>query len=236
MSLRKLTFYVAVLVAAAGCSALPGLRVLTGEEAAPSDIAQVVEESDLVMADKTGSTDPSLMAAANRIEAATGTVDMIEIRKDEANDTFVMNMLFSPPSDANGQTQEGLISYYTALQRALELSWQGTLVESEGTGILAVTFIYPIQVATLTGTEPNFIGHMDLNAQIERSDAIAYLSGSRTLSDFLDLIANGTLSFQQAEQFTPYEGQPNHPLFMLQPTAAQETSTEGESSSTNSGQ
>jgi hypothetical protein len=230
MSLRKLAVLI-VLVAATGCSALPGLQVLTGEEPAPSDIAQVVEESDLVMADKTGSTDPSLMAAANRIEAATGTVDMIEIRKDESNDAFVMNMLFSPPADANSESQAGLVSLYTALQRALELSWQGTLAESEGVGLLHISFIAPQAVPTLTSEEASFIGFIIFNADIERSDAIAYLSGSRTLQDFLDLIAEGTLSFGSPEQTELYAGQPNHPLFMLQPTAA-ETTAEGQSSAT----
>ena len=218
MSLRnrlpKWLFFIVIGIVAAGCSSMPGLRVLTGEEAPPSDAVEVVEQSDLVMADKTGSTDPSLMAAANRIEAATRNVDMIEIRKDEANDAFVMNMLFAIPQEANGNTQEGLIAFYSSIQRALEVSWQGTMAESQGSGLLNIQLIAPQAVPTIDNNGTSFIGVVMFVAQIERSDAIAYLSGQRTLSDFVDLIANGKLLFDSPQQ-TIYEGHPNHPLFML---------------------
>ncbi len=219
MSFPKWLFFIVVSIAAAGCSALPGLQVLTGEEVAQAEISEVVEQSDLVMADKTGSTDPSLMAAANRIEAATGTVDMIEIRKDEANDAFVMNMLFAIPQEANGNTQAAAIAFYTAVQRALEVSWQGTMAESQGVGLLNIELIIPQAVPTIDSNGTSFIGWVAFTAQIERSEAIAYLSGSRTLSDFVDLIADGTLLFDSPQQMI-YQGQPNHPLFMLNNEAA----------------
>ena len=202
------------LLFVAGCSAFPGLRVLTGETTGQNTGVQNVEVIDLVMADKTGSTDPSLMAAANRIEAASTNVDIIEIRKNEVDDALVINLLFQAPADANVQTQAGLVSLYTAIQRAIELTWQGTLAESEGAGLLQVNFIAPQDITTLDNG-PSFIGFIMLNSQIERQAAISYLSGSHNLNDFLDLIADGTLLYQQPEATMLYEGQPNHPLFMI---------------------
>ena len=65
--LPKWLFFVVFSIAAAGCSSLPGLQVLTGQEVAQSEISDVVEQSDLVMADKTGSTDPSLIRTLQRL-------------------------------------------------------------------------------------------------------------------------------------------------------------------------
>jgi hypothetical protein len=210
--LRLLTL--AVLFAA-GCSAFPGLRVLTGEDTGTTtNTAQVAPVLDLVMADKTGATDPSLMAAANRIEAASPNLDIIEIRKDDANDALVVNMLFPPPDDASFSTQAGFINYYTAVQRAIELTWQGTLKESEGTGTLRVNFIVPQDITTLDSGR-GFIGIIYVNSEIERTAAINYLSGSRNLNDFLDLIVSGTLVYSNPEGGQLYAGQPNHPLFMI---------------------
>jgi hypothetical protein len=202
------------VVFAAGCSVFPGLRVLTGEETANATSAQIAEMSELVMADKTGATDPSLMAAADRIEAASPFVDIIEIRKDTDNDAFVVNLLFQPPADATEQTQAALISLYTAIQRSIELTWQGTLRESEGTSLLRVNFVAPQGISTLDRGQ-SFIGIITVNSEIERSAAIRYLAGSRTLNDFLDLIANGTLMYENPQGGRLYTGQPNHPLFML---------------------
>jgi hypothetical protein len=212
--MKVFRFFTLALVFAAGCSVFPGLRVLTGEEAANTTNAQVAEMSELVMADKSGSTDPSLMAAADRIEAASPFVDIIEIRKDAANDVFIVNLLFQPPGDAGSQTQAALISLYTAIQRSMELTWQGTLRESEGTSAIQVNFIVPQDIPTLdSGT--SFIGVVTLNSQIERADAIQYLAGPRDLNDFLDLIVDGTLQYESPQGGALYEGQPNHPLFML---------------------
>jgi hypothetical protein len=209
-------FQIAALavVFAAGCSVFPGLRVLTGENPNGSASPQLSEMVELVMADKTGATDPSLMAAADRIEAANPLVDIIEIRKDETEDVFIVNMLFQLPADANGQSQAALISLYTAIQRAMELTWQGTLRESEGTGAIRVSFIVPQGIPTLdSGT--SFIGFVTVNSEIDRSDAIQYLSGPRNLNNFLDLIVNGTLKYENPQGGELYMGSPNHPLFML---------------------
>jgi hypothetical protein len=223
--MKVLRFLALVVLLSAGCSVFPGLRVLNGED--PAEIQsgdQVVAQSDLVMADKSGSTDSSLILAADRIEAASGNVDIIEIRRDEEADVFITNLLFNPPSDANGQTQEGLVSLYTAIQRAMELTWQGTMAESQDIGTLRVTFIAPQAISTLDNGGMSFVGFILLNAQIERAEAIRYLSGPRTLSDFLDLIANGTMSYESPEQTQLYQGQPNHPLFMLSSATAAATS------------
>ncbi|MBZ0303043.1 MAG: hypothetical protein K8J31_25075 [Anaerolineae bacterium] len=227
--MKVIRFLSLALVFAAGCSVFPGLRVLTGEDAANSANAQIAQMSELVMADKSGSTDPSLMAAADRIEAASPFVDIIEIRKDEPTDTFIVNLLFQPPSDAGTQSQAGLLSLYTAIQRAMELTWQGTLRESEGTSALQVNFIVPQDVPTLdSGT--SYIGVITLNSQIERSDAIQYLAGPHNLNDFLDLIVNGTLSYESPQGGTLYEGKPNHPLFMLSNASPSSDSSSSSSS------
>ena len=213
--MKQLQVFALALFLAAGCSVFPGLRVLTGESSGTGDPnAEVAAMVDLVMADKTGATDPSLMAAADRIEAANPLVDIIEIRKDETEDAFVVNMLFQLPADANGNTQAALISLYTAIQRAMELTWQGTLRESEGTDALRISFIVPQGIPTLdSGT--SFIGFVTVNSEIERSDAVAYLSGPRNLNNFLDLIVNGTLQYENPQGGELYMGNPNHPLFML---------------------
>jgi hypothetical protein len=212
--MKVLRLFTLVIVFAAGCSVFPGLRVLTGEEVADTTSARIAEMSELVMADKTGSTDPSLMHAADRIEAASPFVDIIEIRKDEENDVFVVNMLFQPPPDAAEQTQAALISLYTAIQRAMELTWQGTMRESEGTSAIRINFIVPQGIPTLD-SQTSFIGLITLNSQIDRTDAIAYLAGPRNLNDFLDLIVSGTLQYESPQGAVLYDGRPNHPLFML---------------------
>ena len=209
--MKVLRLFSFILLLVAGCSVFPGLRVITGEDTANTTTLQAAAMTDLVMADKTGTTDPSLMAAANRIEAASQNIDIIEIRKDEANDVFVVNMLFAPPNQAGD-----LLSLYTAIQRALELTWQGTLTESEGTSAIRINFIAQQSIATLD-SGPSFIGFVQLNSEIERSDAINYLSAPHDLNDFLGLIVDGTLLYESPEGGAVYNGEPNHPLFMLQP-------------------
>jgi len=215
------------LVLSAGCSALPGLRVLGGED--PAAISgggnSVVALSDLVMADKTDATDPSLMMAADRIEAASGDVDIIEIRKDDLDDMFVVNLLYRPPANADPNTQEGLVLLYDSLRRAVEVTWQATMAESEGYDTLRVSFIQPQSIPTLDNGN-SFVGLITSNAEIARSDAIVYLSTRRDINTFIDLIATGTMSFEAADGEL-YQGSPNHPMFMLptpmnEQTAAQQ--------------
>jgi len=195
-----------------GCSSLPGLRVLTGEDGGEAEANRVVETFDLVMADKTGATDPSLMATADRIEAATGNVDIIEIRPDAEADMFVVNMLYAAPQVP--QTLEGQVMSLDARRRAIELTWQAVLEQSAGTDAIEINLLYPIPVETLD-TGSSYIGQVIVNASIGRDDAAVYLSGSRNLDSFYGLILDGTLSYTSLETFQLYQGQPNHPLFML---------------------
>lgn len=197
-----------------GCSSLPGLRVLTGQDADTTVADRTVESLDLVMADKTGSTDPSLIAAADRIEAASPNVDIIEIRQDVENRVFNINMLFLPPQVEN--TLEGQVALYDAVRRSIELSWQGSMLESEGSDVLHVTMMAPQSITTLDNGA-SFIGIVIADSQIERGAAVSYLAGERSLTTFFDMIAQGTLSYVNPSELILYEGQPNHPMFMLPP-------------------
>lgn len=213
--MKFLKLFTLILVFATGCSVFPGLRVLTGED--PDGTAVTVDNADiadLVMADKTGATNPSLMSAADRIESAVPNADIIEIRKDDLNNTFVVNMLFLLPQDADPNTQAGLIALYEAWQQAVEFTWQGTLAESDGTGQVQIQLLRPAITNTLDrGT--GFVGVVDVNATIDRSDMLRYLAGPRSLTDFYDLIVDGTLAWEFPEVQEVYEGQPNHPMHML---------------------
>jgi hypothetical protein len=200
-----------------GCSSLPGLRVLTGQDGGESQANRVVETLDLVMADKTGATDPSLIATADRIEAAAGTVDIIEIRPNPEQDAFVVTMLYAGPQVP--QTLEGQAIALDARRRAIELTWQAVLEQSVGSDTIQINLLAPIEVSTLN-SGPSFIGQVFVNAVIGRDDAARYLTGPRNLDSFYTLILDGTLSYTSPETFLLYEGQPNHPVFMLNQTSA----------------
>lgn len=197
----------------AGCESLPGLQVLLGNDPQTSNATnQAVAALDLVMADKTGTSDPALFAAADRIEAATGNVDIIEIRKNTEARVLNVDMLFNPPQSDG--SQQGQIAILESLRRAIELTWQGTMVDSEGTDLLHVRLIQPQSVSTLDNGQ-SFIGFVTADTEIERSAAANYLAGARSLVAFDDLIAQGILSYEAPQNSVLYTGQPNHPLFML---------------------
>ena len=210
---RAARYALVSLVLVSGCSSLPGLRVLTGEDTGEAGVDRSVQALDLVMADKSGGTDPSLLAAADRIEAASGNVDIIEIRQNVAANTFDVNMLFSPPNVPN--TLEGQAMIYDALRRAVELTWQAVLPESIGTDKIDIHLLQPQQINTLDSGE-SFIGRVIINAEIDRSDAAHYLTGTRDLNTFYGLIVEGKLSYKSPDALEMYAGQPNHPMFMLQ--------------------
>ncbi len=212
--------FAAVMVA--GCSQLPGLRVLTGQDAQGASTSvsdQAVEALDLVMADKTGATDPSLMAAADRIEAADNMVDIIEVRKDAEGRVFTVNMLFSPPQ-SDTSTLQGQIDQLEALRRTFEITWQGVMQSSEGTDTLDIRLLYPQTIATLDHGR-SFYGAVIAEATIERAAAASYLAGARNLNNFYDMVINGVLNYQRPTQFVAYQGIPNHPMFMLPTTSGQ---------------
>lgn len=214
---RVLRIVVFVAILASGCSQMPGLRVLTGQdpnEAASGDLT--VESLDLVMADKSGSTDPGITAAANRIEAADNMVDIIEARKDEESRVFTVTMLFNPPQ-VDTSTMEGQIALLEARRRAFEVTWQGMMPESDGTDILDIRLLLPDRITTLDHGQ-SFIGYVIAQATIERSDAAAYLAGARNLNNFYDMMINGALQYQTPrtlDDIMLYNGTPNHPMFML---------------------
>jgi len=210
-TLRFSVFIVLAMWAAVGCSALPGLRVLTGEDSEDAVANQVIEITDLVMADKSGLTDPALTAAADRIEAATASnVDIIEIRKDLTADTFTVYMLITLPDENASQAE-----FLNQVRRDVELTWQGTLRESEGSDVLKVVVLLPDVVPTLDNGS-SFVGVVWINSEIARSDALAYLANRpNDINQFVDLIAQGKLTLENATETELYDGQPNHPVFML---------------------
>jgi hypothetical protein len=221
-SMKLKHLYLAVSVIAlfvAGCSSLPGLRVLTGEDSGQANAARVVEQMDLVMADKTGATEPSLIAAADRIEAAAGNIDVIEIRHDLENDTFVVNMLVLFPEVP--QTLEGQVMLIDTERRAFELTWQAVLPESQGADKIRIALLNPISVSTLD-SGASYVAQYIEAGEISREDALTYLSGERNVSNFYGLVVNGVLNFQAADQAMLYDGSPNHPMFMIRPDQEQQ--------------
>jgi hypothetical protein len=216
---RVLRIVVLTAILVSGCSQLPGLRVLSGQDpntASSGDLT--VQALDLVMADKSGSTDPGISAAANRIEAADNMVDIIEVRKDDETRVFTVNMLFNPPQ-VDTSTMEGQIAQLDALRRAFEVTWQGMMPESDGTDRIEVNLLYPTSISTLDhGT--SYIGYLIAQASIDRSEAAAYLAGARNLNNFYDMVISGALQYQTPNDFIPYQGTPNHPMFMLPSSSA----------------
>ncbi len=208
---RLLSLSPLLLIFVAGCSVFPGARVLFGQEDAAAVAAESVDQIELVMADKGGNTNPSLAATADRIEAANSrAVDIIEIRNDEETSTFEVAMLLNIPQDATDQQQ------FSAIRRAFELTWQGTLRESQGGERIRIQLLSPLTIPTLDN-RTSFAGQVIAVSEILRADAVAYLS-QRPLTDqdFQNLLSQDRLSFDQPEQFELYNGTPNHPSFLLQ--------------------
>lgn len=214
LSLLKLTGLVLALIVASGCSSLPGLRVLSGQSAEdPGSSNLAVEALDLVMADKSGDTDPALTAAADRIEAANGTVDIIEMHKDADTRVFTVDLLFAPPQ-TDTTTQDGQLQAVEYIRRAFEMTWLGMMTASEGTDTIQVRLIFPGEIPTLDHG-PSLIGYVYAQGTVERAAAASYLAGQRNLNTFNDLLISGAFEYDVAQDFIPYEGTPNHPLYML---------------------
>lgn len=200
-----------VMVLVAACDSLPGLRVLRGEDDPQTIADAAVEAGGLVMADKSGGADPSVSAAADRIEAASGFIDIVEMRQNRDSGIFTVDMLFNPPT---GEGQQGQIALLDALRRAFEVTWLGSMQASQGSEVIAVRLLFPQSVTTLE-SGPSYIGYVFAQGEIERASAQAYLQGERSLNTFFDLIADGTLVYEEPDDLVLYEGSPNHPLFML---------------------
>ncbi len=198
---------------AAGCSVFPGLRVLTGETAPETRAERVVQITGLIMADKSGTTDPALIAAADRIEAATGgSVDIVEIRHDPGTDIFNVYMLFRGPGQSATPQERN-----EALRRAVELTWQGALQVSQGADLIRIDILVPASIPTLDHG-PSFVGQTAARFEIAREDVLTYLAQRPTsFQGFVGLITDGRLQYINPSETSPefYAGRPNHPLFML---------------------
>ena len=190
----------------AGCDTFPGLRALSGDNSPQAQAETAVQTFDMVMADKSGNVDESLLTAADRLEAVAGNVDVVEIREDPAHDSFNVYMIAN--IDTSSQTAQ-----IESIRRTLELTWLATMRESERSGLLDVKFLAPLQVTTLDNG-PSFVGFTQISFEIERLEAVKYLSHPHDLNAFVNLILNGQMLIDQpqAEQYT---GEPNHPIFML---------------------
>jgi hypothetical protein len=218
--LRFAVLLVLAAVFGAGCSVFPGLKVLSGQDTTAVEGERTIENIQLVMADKTGNTDPAVLEAGNRIEAAlSNTVDVVEMRKDLTQDVFNVAILIEP--FATNATQ---LEVLNTLKRVVELVWQGSVRQSEGADILTVQVVQPYQFPTLDHGD-SYIGAVALTAEIERLDALNYLAGRpNDLQAFVDLIVAEKLVWDQPTQFVVYTGVPNHPVFMIsQLTAATQT-------------
>ncbi len=207
---RFAAFLVMAVMAGAGCSVLPGLKVLSGQDTGENAENRLVETTELVMANKAGTTDPALNGVADRIETASGgTIDIIEIRNDLNAHQFQVYALMipNPTLDQRGQLNE--------FRRAIELTWRGIMQQSLGAETLKVALIIPGRVQTLD-KGPSFFGFVGATAVITRANALVYLdSGTPSLQNFANLISDGRLAYDVPTQQELYTGTPNHPVFML---------------------
>ena len=211
---RFAAFLVMAVLAGAGCSALPGLKVLSGQDTGEAAENRLVETTELVMANKAGTTDPALNGVADRIEtAAGGSIDIIEIRNDLNVHQFQVYALIIPDKTLDQQGQ------LNQLRRAIELTWRGIMQQSLGAETLKVALVFPGRIQTLD-KGPSFYGVIGATATIDRADALVYLdSGSPSLQNFVSLILDGKLAYDVPAQQELYRGTPNHPTFMLSDVA-----------------
>ena len=119
-----------------------------------------------------------------------------------------------PPPTFNQNDLQAQFEYFDALRRVIELSWQGTLLESEGADTLQVNILITQQISTLDSGQ-GFVGYYLWTTEIDREEALLYLSRRpHTFDDFANLILEGTMAFDSPGSL--YNGQPNHPMFVQQ--------------------
>lgn len=196
--------------AGTGCSVLPGLRVLAGQDTGEAAENRLVESTELVMANKAGNTDPALNAAADRIESASaGSIDIVEIRNDLNTRNFQVFALLIPQQ---GLTQAEAVNRN---RRAIELTWRGIMQQSIGAKTLQIELLDPQRISTLDNGQ-SFAGVIIQDVTINRDDALVYLdSGSPSLTNFSNLITDGKLALVQPASTQLYSGTPNHPVTMI---------------------
>lgn len=209
-NVRVAAFLVLAVFASTGCSALPGLRVLAGQDTGEAAENRLVESTELVMANKSGNGDPALNAAADRIEtAASGSVDIVEIQNDLNSRTFQIYALYLPDA---GSTQAESVNRQ---RRVFELIWRGVMEQSIGAQTINVSLLLPQQVETLDNGA-SFVGFVVATATIARDEALLYLTnGAPSLNNFVNLVTEGTLVYDQPASPPLYQGVPNHPVFMI---------------------
>lgn len=188
---------------------LPGLKVLSGQDTGDAPENRLVETSELVMANKSGVTDPALNGVADRIETASGgAIDIVEIHNDLNTHTFEVYALMAPDPTLS-QVDE-----INRERRAYELTWRGIMQQSVGVETFNINLLYPVPVETLD-RGPSFVAYIIGTATIARNDALTYLNGTPSLQNFAGLITDGKLAFDQPASPPLYRGTPNHPVFML---------------------
>ncbi|MEP6986935.1 MAG: hypothetical protein ABI970_15120 [Chloroflexota bacterium] len=204
---RFAAFLVMAVFVGAGCSVLPGLKVLSGQDTGDAAENRLVETSELVMADKGGTTDPALNGVADRIETASGgTIDIIEIRNDLNTRNFQVYALLAPQG---GLTQ---IEVLNRNRRAIELTWRGIMQQSASDKTLQIVLLDPQRISTLDKGD-SFVGVIIQSATIDRADAIVYLASNATsLQSFASLITDGKLALDTPSSTQLYSGTPNHPV------------------------
>ena len=207
---RFAAFLVMAVFVGAGCSVLPGLKVLSGQDTGDAAENRLVETTELVMANKAGTTDPVLNAAADRIElASSGSIDIVEIRDDLNTRNFQVYALLIP--------QFGLTQAQAAdrIRRAIELTWRGIMQQSNGAKSLQVVLMEPQRISSLDVGE-TFVGVILQSVTIDRADALVYLtSPSLSLTTFSNLILDGKLVLDSSQAGKLYSGTPNHPITMI---------------------
>ncbi len=206
---RFAAFLVMAVLAGAGCSVLPGLKVLSGQDTGEAAQNRLVESSELIMADKAGTTDPALNGVADRIETASGGgIDIVEIRNDLNTQSFKVYALLIPEP---GLSQLDVLNRN---RRAIELTWRGIMQQSTGAKTLEVVLLDPQRITTID-KGPSFVGFIIESATIDRADALLYLQNTTTLQDFANLILDGKLALDQPTANQLYSGTPNHPVTMI---------------------
>jgi hypothetical protein len=204
---------IAVLVGA-GCSVLPGLKVLSGQDTGENAQNRLVETTELVMANKAGTTDPVLNGVADRIEAAAGgTLDIVEIHNDLNTHTFEVYALIAL------DTTQSQLDILNQERRAYELTWRGIMQQSITDQTLNINLLVPFTVQTLD-KGLGYGAYIYATATIARDDALVYLNGTPSLQNLANLISDGKLAFNQPSSPTLYEGTPNHPVFLTAKLAA----------------
>jgi hypothetical protein len=209
----------------AGCSEMKGLQELTGENVdsagASGNPGGLVQEFELVMADKSDNTDQSLLQAANRIEDASmegstiPLVDVIEIRQNTEADEIYVAMLYRDVIRAINTFEEE-VAIQNRLRLVVESAWIALRLESEGFDNLRIVLLSPERITTFDNMGQSTTALVLLDIIISRDDAYAYLSGERSLDKYMGLFAEGKLVRQGIPGDTrTYMGHPNHPFISV---------------------